>query len=128
MVPDLKMDTLSYNSELFGLLGTNNTVLTGDKVQHKYQHLVAKFGAGACLVKSKINQGYAFLAGTYHTQTSLLGLFNATTNRIYFNACCSSLVKKVILNENYLIEIGCKAHRYQSTCLDCRNEHDSPQT
>ena len=30
------------------------------------------------------------------------------------------------MNENYLIELGCKAHRYQSTCLDCRNEHDSP--
>ena len=25
-----------------------------------------------------------------------------------------------------MIELGCKAHRYQSTCLDCRNEHDTP--
>ena len=50
LVPDLKIDTLSYNSELFGILGTNNTVLTGDKVPHKDEHLVAKFGAGACLV------------------------------------------------------------------------------
>ena len=98
VVHDMQIDLLSYNSEIFGLIGTENTVLLGRQIQDNYPKIKSTFGPGACLIQSKVNKGFGFLAGIYHTQTSLLGFLNINQERLFFNQCCQNLLTTVLLN------------------------------
>ena len=90
VVHDLTVDLLSYNTEIFGLLGTENTILLGRQIQDQYPKLGSKFGPGACLMESKINRGHGFVAGIYHTQSSLLGYLSLTKESLFLITVASN--------------------------------------